>query len=482
MKIDVGNLAELCMSNSQQLANCFEKKIISPVEFMRFTLERADIVNNDLNAFSKLNYDYALNKAEESERRWLKNEPISPFDGVPVTVKDVVFFNGFDIRFGSQTTSNSLLLDDSPSVSRLRRSGSIIFGITNTPEFGWKAVTDSPKNGVTRNPWDIEKTPGGSSGGAAVAAATGVGAMHLGTDGGGSVRIPASFCGIVGFKPSYGRIPMYPPSPYRSIAHIGPMGRNVGDVASMFNLMSGNSLLDWSQPIRNSKPVKLAKIDFTNKKIGFWNSPLIGDLSLGVSKVVSSALKKFEQMGAIICEIKIPDKDKLLEIFYRHWYLGAAHKVSSIRESDHHLLDRGFLAAAEEGLKYSAVDFITAELERIEFGRKMDKLLCEYDFIISPSVQVEPFELDTNVPNNSKFNSWIEWASFSFPLNLSQQPACSIPCGLSEQGLPVGIQIIGAKDKDSEVLSAAYSYEKFHSRDFLGNGFHVPRYNAENLK
>jgi aspartyl-tRNA(Asn)/glutamyl-tRNA(Gln) amidotransferase subunit A len=338
---------------------------------------------------------------------------------------------------------------------------------TTTPEFGWKAVTDNPKNGVTRNPRDTTKTPGGSSGGAAVAAATGAGVLHLGSDGGGSIRIPASFTGIMGLKPTFGRVATSPAISFGTIAHIGPMTRAVDNAARMLDVMEGRDLRDWTQPAQSFAPVNGKPVSWKGKHVGYWRSPCVVKADPQVSAAVEAVRSDLGQAGAIVSEVQLPDRDALLGVFCRHWYVGTATRLALIDPARHVHLDPGFLDAARKGQAYTAVEHMRAELDRAQYAAKMDSLLDQFDLLVSPTVATLPFEAGRNVPEDSGYGTWIEWASFTFPINLSQQPACSVPCGLSAEGLPIGLKIIGPRGADSAVLGAARAYEDIMPQHFL---------------
>lgn len=450
---------ELCRLTSTALAEAYEDGLLSPVEVVSAALSRAREIQEQFNAFTFIDTDGALAAAQASEARWKKGEPLSALDGVPTTVKDIVHVEGWCVRYGSKTTGMDVQQRDAPSVARLRKAGAVFIGQTTTSEYGWKAVTDSPLFGVTRNPWNPALTPGGSSGGAAVAAATGAGVLHLGTDGGGSVRIPASFTGVVGHKPTFGRVALYPPSSFGTVAHIGPLARSVEDVTLMLDIMSGRDRRDWTQPPLQFDPVTLSPFHWAGKSIAYWKTPCVGGVDPEVEASVEAALAGLEVAGADIVEISLPFQETLLEVYNRNWYVGAANRLAGIDPARWSDIDAGLVEAACIGNGYSAVARMDAELQRGRYGAAMDALLAEYDFIISPTTPILPFEAGRDVPPGREGQSWVEWCSFSFPINLSQQPACSIPCGLSREGLPIGLQIVGARGNDSVVLSAVRSLE-----------------------
>jgi aspartyl-tRNA(Asn)/glutamyl-tRNA(Gln) amidotransferase subunit A len=451
--------AELCLLDAATLAKAYRERSLSPVEVAQATLERAETINPEFNAFSALDHKGAIAFAQASERRWAAGEPLSEVDGVPTTIKDIVWVDGWSVRYGSHTTSDQPFLEDSPSVALMRKAGAVFIGQTTTPEFGWKAITDSGLCGITRNPWDRTKTPGGSSGGAAVAAAAGAGVFHLGTDGGGSIRIPASFTGIVGLKPSFGRVPAYPVSSFGTVAHIGPMTRTVSDAAAMLKVMSGRDLRDWFQGAGALASLDGGAVDLTGKRIGYWAKPPVGKVDPEVASAIDAVVEKLRTAGAVVEYVDIPGED-LLQLFHHHWFSGAALRLSLVPQAERATIDPGFLEIAAEGAAYSSTALVRAQVKRAEFGSAMDRLLERYDYLVSPGTAIPAFEAGLEVPAESGYTRWTEWAGFSFPINLSQQPAAVIPAGLTSAGLPIGLQIIGARGQDASVLSAAASLEE----------------------
>jgi len=445
---------ELCKLGAIELRQAYSSGSLSPVEVIDATLTRAEQINPQFNAFTFIDKTGARQAARESEKRWQAGEPLSPADGIPTTLKDIVWVNGWSVRYGSTTTPATPFDKDAPSVARLRAAGAVFIGQTTTPELGWKAVTDSRLTGITRNPWHAEKTPGGSSGGAAVAAATGAGVFHLGTDGGGSIRIPAAFTGIAGLKPSFGRVPAYPASAFGTVAHIGPMARSAADLLLMLRCMSGRDLMDWYQPAVELPALDSVENTLQGARIGYWSTPPFGATAANVKQVIDKALRRIEANDVSIEPIELPGKN-LLELFQRHWFAGAAARFSIIPEAKWCNIDPGFLDIARIGQRYSAVDLQTAHSQRAEFGVQMDCLLDEFDFIVSPAAALTAFDAGLEVPTDSGLERWTQWAGFSYPINLSQHPACVIPCALSDDLLPVGLQIIGARGHDARVLSAA---------------------------
>ena len=324
----IEDAGEISKMGAPALRRAFAARTLSPVEVAQACIGNAERANPVFNAFTFLDHDGALAAARASEARWRRGEPQSPVDGVPGTLKDIVWVKGWTVRYGSRTTSDTAYLEDAPSVAMMREKGVVFLGQTTTPEFGWKAVTDSALTGVTRNAWDASKTSGGSSGGAAVAAATGAGVFHLGTDGGGSIRVPSSFNGIVGLKPTFGRVAAYPASAFGTVAHIGPMARRVSDAAAMLEAMAGRSDKDWAQGPGLLAPLGPVEGALVNARIGYWREPPCGKLDPEVGAAVDNAAKRLEAFGARVEPIVLPGSDHLA-IFNTIWFSGAAAEARS---------------------------------------------------------------------------------------------------------------------------------------------------------
>lgn len=450
---------ELCCLGGQELARRYRNRELSPVEVIVAALDRAEEIQPLFNAFTFIDRKGAIEQARASEQRWRKGEQVSAIDGVPTTIKDIVWVKGWSVRYGSLITDPTPRTEDAPSVLRLRESGAVFLGQTTTPEFGWKAVTDSPLNGVTRNPWSPDNTSGGSSGGAAVAAATGAGVLHLGTDGGGSIRIPASFTGIVGHKPTFGKVAAYPASVFGTVAHVGPMARTVGDVAIMLEAMSGCDIRDWLQGFIQTGPDMLTDDLLRRSRIGYWSKPPCGDVEPEVAAIVDAAVERIRALGAHVERVDLPGSN-LLEIFQHHWFTGAANRLDSVPRELQDKIDLGLRKIAAAGKSINGSDLVAAQVKRAEFGAAMDGLLTKYDFLVSPGTAITAFAVGQEVPKVSGLSQWSEWAGFNFPINLSQQPACVVPCGATRDGLPVSLQFVGARGADARVLSAAQDFER----------------------
>ncbi len=436
------------------LAQGYRAGAFSPVEVALAALARAGQAQARCNAFTRIDHSGALATAQAAQARLRAGAPLGVLDGIPVTIKDIVWVQGWPAGYGSRAPA-LMPAEDAPAVAQLRAAGCVFIGQTTTPEFGWKAVTDSPACGITRNPWNPGLTPGGSSGGAAVAAAMGAGVLHLGSDGGGSIRIPASFTGIVGHKPTFGLVPAYPPSAFGTVAHVGPMARSVADVALMLDAISGRDLRDWHQNTQayprsaGQSPMSLA-----GARIGVWATPAQGEVAPVISALFSQWQARLAGLGAVLEPVELPGED-LPGMFHVLWFSGAAARLRALPAAALPNLDPGLRDIAEVGAGFSAADYIAASTRRAAFGAAFDTLLARYDFLLSPAVPILPFAAGQEVPPGSGMARWTEWAGFSFPVNLAQAPACVIPAGASPDGLPIGLQIIGARGADRKVLAAA---------------------------
>src|SRR6266852_1159049 len=306
--------SELLTLSAAELLYLYRSKRASPVEVTRAVLERIDALNPVLNAFCFVAPD-ALLMAKASETRWMHGQPRGLLDGVPVSVKDLLLTRDWPTLRGSRTVDpKGPWSDDAPAVARLRESGAVLLGKTTTPEFGWKGVTDSPLTGITRNPWNPTKTPGGSSGGGAAAVAAGMGPLTIGTDGGGSIRIPCAFTGLFGLKPSFGRVPAWPLSPFGTVAHVGPMTRTVHDAALLLNVISQPDVRDYLVGL--DEGVRGWRIAYS-ANLGY------ADVDPEVAALVEKAAMRFVELGARVEEAD-PGFKGVEEIFRRHWFTGAA--------------------------------------------------------------------------------------------------------------------------------------------------------------
>jgi aspartyl-tRNA(Asn)/glutamyl-tRNA(Gln) amidotransferase subunit A len=453
--------SDLTALTASELVGLFRRREASPVEAARAALAQIERLNGRYNAFCLIDGERALRDARASQARWLEGKAQSDIDGVPATVKDIILTKDWPTLRGSRTVEASQdWIEDAPAVARLREAGAVLLGKTTTPEFGWKAVCDSPLTGITRNPWDERKTSGGSSGGAAVAAALRMGCLHLGTDGGGSIRIPAGFSGVFGIKPTFGLVPAYPLSPFGTIAHLGPITASVEDAARMLTILARPDDRDWySLPYR--------ACDFAlGLDQGVRGLRMALSLDLGyatvdqeISALIEAAAGRLAEAGAIV-ERRDPGFPDPAGMFQAHWYTGAASLRSSIPRGRWPLLDPGFDRIAAAGETIGHMDYVARVNERAELGLRMARFHREFDVLLTPTLPLAAFEAGHVAPPGSEQTDWAAWTPFSFPFNLTQQPAASIPCGFTTAGLPVGLQIVAAKHHDSVVLRVARAFEQ----------------------
>jgi aspartyl-tRNA(Asn)/glutamyl-tRNA(Gln) amidotransferase subunit A len=451
---------DLAYLTAENLMARYRDKSLSPVEATEAALNRIERHNGPVNAFVLIDREGALAAARASEARWAKGAPQGLVDGVPTTVKDLVWAKGWPMRSGSLTSSEAPSAADAPIVARLREHGAVFLGKTTTPEFGWKGVTDSRLTGITRNPWDTSVTPGGSSGGAVVAAALGMGALHTGGDGGGSIRIPASFTGVFGIKPSYGRVPRYPTGSHGTLSHAGPIARTVTDAALMLNVISGPDARDWFSLPYDDRDWRVGLEDgVAGLRIAF--SPALGFATVDpeVAALVDAAARLFETLGARV-ERADPGIEDPIDVFIPHWYGGTAHSVRDFTKTQLDQLDPGLREIVELGKDVTLTDYLTAVEGRIALGIHMKRFHEKYDLLLTPTMPIPAFEAGRELPPGSTADRWMSWSPFTYPFNLTQQPAASVPCGFTKGGLPVGLQIVGGMYEDATVLRACRAFER----------------------
>jgi aspartyl-tRNA(Asn)/glutamyl-tRNA(Gln) amidotransferase subunit A len=432
------------------LLAAYRRKKLSPLEVVRAVLERIERYNGVVNAWCHLDADGTFAQARESEGRWMAAAPKGLADGVPVGIKDNILVAGKPARH------------DAPAVARLREHGAVILGKTAMPELGWKAVGDSPLTGITRNPWDTRKTPGGSSSGAVSATVLGMGSIHLGTDGGGSIRIPSSFTGCYGIKPTRGRVPSWPTSPLGTLAHVGPMARSVADAALAMTIISGPDLRDVYGWI-SSPPDFRSGLEDGVRGLRIAYSPRLGYVQRvhpEVEASVKGAAHLFETLGAHV-ETADPDiGGDPIAAWDTLWWTSAALNLRPHGDKVREACDPDLVAGAAQGNAISAIDYVNAQLKRAEVSNALARFFEQYDLLLTPSMPLPAFETGCLVPPGGEWGErWTDWAPFSYPFNLTQQPAASIPCGQTSDGLPIGLQIVGAIGADDLVLRASRAFE-----------------------
>ncbi|QOR39238.1 amidase [Billgrantia diversa] len=449
---------DLGTMDAGQLRQLFESGAASPLEATRAALERIDRFNDRVNAYVLVDREGAQAAAEASTRRWREGRAFSPIDGVPVSLKDLTESVGLPARKGSLTESDAPCERDSPPARMLREAGAVILGKTNTPEFGWKAITDNRVFGATSNPWDTRLTPGGSSGGAAAAAALNMGVLHQGGDSGGSIRIPASFCGVFGFKPTFGWVPEWPRAKEASLSHLGPLTRTVADAARMLNVIGR---YDYRDPyaLRGQPHDWGEELGQGLEGMRIAYSPTLGyaRVESEVAECVRQAACRLAELGAEVEEVD-PGFESPIRIFNTLWFTASLALYREHGERQRRLLDSGLVADAKRAEQLSALDMFYALKERARLTERLEHFNQCYHLVMTPSVAVRPFPLNHDVPPGTGMRDWEEWAPFSYPFNLSQQPAASVPCGFTSSGLPVGFQLAGGKHDDARILRVSHAY------------------------
>lgn len=455
---------ELCYMPALEMAEAIRKREISCIEVVDAVLERIEKINPKINAYCTVLTEEARQAAKEADKVVKQGKHLGSLHGVPVSIKDLIFTKGIRTTFGSKIFENFIPERDAIVVQRLKAAGAVILGKTNTPEFGYKGVTDNLLFGVTRNPWNLNLTSGGSSGGAGAAVAAGLGPLAVGSDGGGSIRIPSSFCGIFGFKPSFGRIPRYPELPgWETLAHNGPMTRTVRDAALMLDVMAGPHDADRLS-LPDEKVSYLKSVESKPKELkAAWSIDLgYAVVDPQVRAIAEKAVKVFKDLGWKLKETH-PDSGDPEPIFTTMVLAETSAALIDAMEEWGDKIDPPLARLVEYGKGISAEDYVKAIFRRSEFWEKVYEFFKKYDLLLTPTLAVPPFKIEEGMgPRviDGKGVSILGWMAFTFPFNLTGQPAASVPCGWTREGLPVGLQIIGRRFDDVTVLQAAAAFEE----------------------
>ncbi|MFW1677140.1 amidase [Pontibacter sp. JAM-7] len=452
---------ELLRMTATELLQHYKAKQLSPVDVTRAMLEQIERLDSQVNGFCLVDPDTSLALAKASELRYQNNATQGLLDGVPVAVKDVFLTPMWPTIKGSKTIdANSTLNKASPATAALQRNGYIPIGKTTTPEFGWKGVTDNPVDGITSNPWNPDKTSGGSSGGSGVAVALGMAPLALGTDAGGSIRIPAAFCGVVGLKPSFGEVPHWPASPFGTLAHAGPMTWTVEDCALMMNVLTEADHRDTHAiPRRGIDYLANLGGDLKGLKIAY--SPNLGyvDVDPDIEQAVAAAAEVFKELGADVVRVD-PGFGDPLAAFGHLFYGGAANAMRDLGSRKRSLMDPELVKVAEKAGKLSMLDYMGAVNEMMKLRERMANFHQRYDLLLTPTLPLTAFKAGREVPVDWPNTRWPTWTPFTYPFNMTGQPGLSVPCGFDSQGLPIGLQLVGARFNDALVLKAGHAYQQ----------------------
>jgi aspartyl-tRNA(Asn)/glutamyl-tRNA(Gln) amidotransferase subunit A len=450
---------DLFYLSAVELRQRYRSRELSPVEVLTATLERIEAVNPGLNALVTVTPDLALAQAKAAERAYGGGEEPGLLAGIPVSIKDLTPTKGIRTARGSLINPDWIPAEDAPIVERLYAAGAVMLGKSNTPELGWKGDSGNRVFGPTHNPWRYGRTAGGSSGGGAAAVAAGMGPLAQGSDGAGSIRIPASFCGIFGLKPSFGLVPQYPASAVGDISHLGPMTRTVADAALMLTVIAGadaRDRLSWS-----SGEDYLAALDQGIAGLRVAWSPDLGFATVDpeIRAATETAARTFETLGCVVEEVSpgLPNPEEIIDTLWSTsmagYFLG---RLADVRD----LLDPGLLDVVEYGLTLSAAELTAAQGRRNTYWTGMRQFMERYDLLLTPTLPRTAFRAGANGPEPEQdVDVPLDWTPFSYPFNLTGQPAATVPCGFDRHGLPIGLQIVGRWRSDDTVLRAAAAYE-----------------------
>ena len=436
-------------------------KQMSPVEAMRALLDRITALDPKINAFVHLAADRAMDAARAAEKALMGGERIGRLHGVPVTIKDLCWTKDMPTQNGSLTSKGFQPVEDTPVVPRLKAEGAIVLGKTTTSEFGWKGVSESPLTGITHNPWKHGMNAGASSAGAGAAAAAGFGPLHQGSDGAGSIRMPAHFCGVFGIKPSFGRVPYYPVGTGDLTSHMGPMTRTVADGALMLELMAGPHHLDYTtlEAWPAAYSARLGE-GIKGKKIAYSPDLGVARVDPEVAALVKSAAARFSDLGARVEEVSIPWSQPGPELIRFFWSAHVTIRKPLLAKWEKQM-DPGLVACIRDAENIRIDEYQAARERKMRYVTDIHRWFENWDFLLTPSVSVAAFPAEKLMPDHWPSHpwDWISWAEFSYPFNMSWNPASNVPCGFTADGLPVGLQIVGKRFDDLGVLQASAAFE-----------------------
>jgi len=460
---------DICFMSAYSMAEKIRSQELTSQEITEVIIERIEDVNPKINAYCTTTFDIARKMAKLADEKVKKGEKIGLLNGIPTSVKDLMQTKGIRTTYGSKLYENFIPDEDDIAVQRLKEAGYVLLGKTNTPDFGHIALTNNLIFGQTKNPWDLEKNSGGSSGGAASAVASGLSPLALGSDGGGSIRIPSSLCGVFGLKPTFGRIPRYPTIgvAFWTMDHYGPITRSVKDAALMLDVMKGNHPSD-----SNSFPyVGINYVDNIEEKpqklnigismtLGFFRS-----LEDEVEKCVFNSAQKFEEFDWNIenSKIKIKKTERAFGMLVSSGYAGDLKKDFEKNPDD---VSPDLASIISYGSSLSAMDLVRAKAVRKEVYKAFDQFFKEYDVLITPTTPIPAFKIEMGERGTifpmikGKSLNISSWMSYTYPFNLTGLPAASIPCGWTSEGLPIGMQIIGRRFDEKTVLQVSKAFEE----------------------
>jgi aspartyl-tRNA(Asn)/glutamyl-tRNA(Gln) amidotransferase subunit A len=459
--------SEFDTMSAMQMRRRIASKEISPVDVTRRALAKAEATQSTLNAFYTLMPEQALAAAKVAEDAVMKGAPLGVIHGIPFSSKDLIAVKGIGYASGSRTMASNVATVDAPSVERAKAAGGILIGKTTTSEFGCKPVGDSPLTGITRNPWNLAKTPGGSSAGAAASVAAGITPFALGTDGGGSIRIPASFTGLSGLKGQFGRVPVWPTSATPTLAHVGPLARSVTDTALLFSVIAG---FDRRDPSGVAGPVPdvlgASRASVVGLKIAY--SPTLGYARPApeVLQLTDRAARTFEKLG---CQVELVEnvfETDPADLWTAEFYAGVGIRLRSFMENQRELLDPAVADVLAPALDQEMRDYYTKVFARYALREHVRSFFEKYDILISPTLPVTSLDVRRNIPDALTDRNIVSWVYYTYPFNLTGHPAASVCAGQASDGMPVGLQIVGRSHREDDVIRAAAAFERTFSQGY----------------
>lgn len=451
---------DLSDRDAVELAAMIASGRVSPVEVMRATLERLDQVEPRIHAFSHVMHDEAMAAARRAERQLTDGAPLPPLFGVPVSAKDLIAVEGAPLCFGSRAYAGNVAGSDAPAVARLRAAGAIVIGKTTTSEMGCKAVGDSPLTGATRSPWDPACTAGGSSAGAAASVAAGVTPVAIGTDGGGSIRIPAALNGLVGFKAQFGRVPVYPHSATPELAHVAPIARSVRDIALLLQVLAGHDARDPGSLLQPPPDFQRAVAAAPGRMRIAW-SPTFGYATPDpeVVALVEATVQALARAGCHVELVVAPFGPDPADVWSQIFYGQVAARYGDVIDERPELIDPAVLPLLREAATRPALVHARALAARRQLYDRMRQLFERFDVLVSPTLPVASVPVGIDVPAGQEGRNLVTWASYTYPFNLTGSPAASVPAGRTASGHPVGMQVAGRPGSETDLLSLCAAVE-----------------------
>lgn len=452
-------MSELSFKSLSELSGGLSRKLFTATELLDDVIARYARLEPRLNMFSHVDFEAARISARMTDQRIYRGERIGVLDGIPTSIKDLIAVKEMPQRFGSRAISGAPVAADAPSVERLRKAGAVILGKSTTSEFGCKAVGDSPLTGITRNPWNTEKTPGGSSCGAAAMVAAGLVPYAIGTDGGGSIRIPAALCGLFGIKAQFGRVPVFPTSATPTLAHVGPLTRNVEDAATVLSVIAGYDRRDPATVIDAQPDFTAAGQSARRLRIA-W-SPTLGYARVDpeIQQITAKAITTIEGLGMDVDLVDHLMEDPV-DLWAAEFYAGVGTKLRQIVLESPETLDAAVLEVVRTALSQDMNSYYQKVFARYTFRETMRQFFERYDLLITPTLPVAAFDVGLDIPPGHESKSIVSWASFTYPFNLTGQPAASLPVGITQAGLPVGLQLVAPSHDESAIFFIAAQYQR----------------------